>query len=94
MVLTEIIIACLLALVILTGLPIGVWHLIHVLKRKHRLEKEEDERRNKKQLAEDFAVLIKELGEGSLPISFQDYVSPMSAKKLPPGVVTKRSEPE
>jgi hypothetical protein len=59
---------------IVVGLPIGAWHLIHVLRRKHRLEAQEDARQHARQVAEDFAAITKELTEGTT-MDYQSYLN-------------------
>ena len=52
----------------LTGWCLAMWHCIDWLRRKHRLERDEDDRRLKKQHAEDWAILKRELADGSLTL--------------------------
>lgn len=74
------IIAVCISLVVVTGLPIGVWHIVYTLKRKHRLELQADSRANAKHLAEDFASITKELSDG-MSMEFKDYISTPALKR-------------
>jgi hypothetical protein len=46
--------AALVVLTFLIALPIGTWHLVYTIRRKHRLESQADAREYAKLLAEDF----------------------------------------
>jgi len=74
MAILEFILAVAVILVVVSGVPIGVWHLVHTLRRKHRLELQSDERENARQVAEDFSRITKELTEGS-NINYVDYLT-------------------
>lgn len=73
MAILEFILAITVILVVITGLPIGVWHITHTLRRKHRLELQADDRENAKLRAEEFSRITKELTDGN--INFQDYIA-------------------
>jgi len=70
-------------LIVVTGWCVGIWHVIHHLRRKHRLEREADDRAHKRALAEDFTEISKQLGEGSL--NFGDYLSTRPSKEIEKG---------
>jgi hypothetical protein len=80
MVILEFILALSVVLLMVTGVPIGVWHLVYTLRRKHRLESQADARANAKQMAEDFAAITKELSEGAT-MNYQDYFLASGTKK-------------
>ncbi len=73
MAILEFILALVVILVVVTGLPIGVWHVTYSLRRKHRLERQADDRENAKLRAEEFTRITKELTEGQL--NFEDYIA-------------------
>lgn len=58
-------------IVLLPFIFIGLWHLVYAVRRNHRLKNQEDERRQKKLIAEDFAQLLQDTAR--LDISFTDY---------------------
>jgi hypothetical protein len=66
------VVACCVGLAFLVGMAVGTWHVVHVMRRRHRLERQAEERENRKQLAADFAEISKQLGAD---MSFGDYVS-------------------
>lgn len=68
----EFVLAASVLLIVLTGWSVGIWHTIYHLRRRHRLEKEADDRAHKKALAEDFAEVTKRLTEGT--VNFSDYL--------------------
>lgn len=74
MAILEFILAICVVLLVCTGVPIGVWHIVHTLRRKHRLEAEADDRARRKELAEDFANIRKELGEATT-LNFPEYIT-------------------
>jgi len=73
MAILEFILALVEILVVVTCLPIGVWHVTYSLRRKHRLERQSDDRENAKLRAEEFTRITKELTEGQL--NFEDYIA-------------------
>lgn len=79
MAILEFTIIIMLLVAFLTGVPIGVWHVVYTLRRKHRLESQADARRNAFETAQDFAAIRKELSE-SVTMNYQDYLQP--EKKL------------
>ena len=80
MVILEFILALSVVLIIVTGVPIGVWHIVYTLRRKHRLESQADARAYARQMAEDFAAITKELSEGAT-MNYQDYFLVAATKK-------------
>jgi len=77
----EFILGISLILIIVTGWCVGIWHVTHVIRRRHRLEREADEREHRKQLAADFAEIAKQVG-GAGEFSFSDYVQEPEKKSL------------
>lgn len=70
----EISIVVLLAFAVLAGLVYGglkAWNFIVATRRKHRLEREEDERNHRKLMAQDFSEIMQMPGE--TPLSFTEY---------------------
>lgn len=88
MTIIEAVLGLVILILVFWGLLFGSWHLVHGFRRKHRLEREEDERRRKRLAAEDLAQLIKE-NEALSGLTFRDYlettpqVSPRKLEKLP-----------
>lgn len=77
------IVALILLFTFVTGWCVGLWRTVHYFRRKHRLEKEADDRAHRKALAEDFREATKELTEGA--INFEDYAlkTPQRLNKVP-----------
>jgi hypothetical protein len=73
----EIALFILIVLGVLYGIGIGLlktWNYIVANRRRHRLEREADERQHRKQLADDFAESMRSLNEiGGGSMSFEDY---------------------
>lgn len=81
--------AIMVALTFLVGLPMGTWHMFHVIRRRHRLENQADAREYARVLAEDFARITKELSDGSL-MNYDDYLRPELEQLRSPALVKAR----
>lgn len=77
----EFIIALLILFTFLTGWILAIYHIIHVLKRRYRIEREADERQHKKQMAEDWAAVRKELSDGAT-LGFDEYYSTTQRQQI------------
>lgn len=73
------VLACGVALAFLLTLIVGTWHVVHVLRRRYRLEREADDRENRRRVAADFAEAQKQLVEGG-SLNFSDYLLEPSRK--------------
>jgi hypothetical protein len=67
----EFVVALLLGFLVLTGWIMLMVHLVHMMRHKYRLEREADDRRHKKEMAEDFAENTRLLASG---MTFDDYI--------------------
>ena len=76
--------AIVVALTFLVGLPIATWHVVYIIRRKHRLESQADAREYARLLAEDFSKITKELTDGT-SMNYADYLRPEAQRLLRKG---------
>jgi hypothetical protein len=73
----EFVVALMVGVFCVVAMVLGVWKVVHIFRRQHRLERERDEREHKKQLAADYAEALKMLSSTDGTMSFTDYTSPV-----------------
>lgn len=72
----EITFVVLIGLGVLFGLGVGLiktWDKVVAIRRRHRLEREEDERNHSKQLAADYAEALQQINNTGGTMDFADY---------------------